>query len=95
MVKACPHCRRLALKDDNCNFVICGRSANNTFFVGMGCGKPWCYHCGKKLCGQNFCERTGQLIDANEDHNHTNDDAARARCEGLTFCPGGHNSHKK
>lgn len=84
----CPHCLRYCLKDDRCNFVICGRTAQG-FMTGAGCGRPWCYQCGGKLCGQNYCPDTGRLLDANEDHN-------RCGCERLPgHCPGGHNSHKR
>lgn len=87
MATKCPHCERWCAKDDNCNFVICGRAFDG-FRVGQGCGRPFCFQCGKKLCGQNYCPDTGVLLDANENHDTC------TGCVGPEFCPGGHNSHR-
>ena len=79
---------------ESCNYVVCGR-VNNGFVVGAGCGKAWCWFCARKLCGKMYDHQTGDMLDANEDHNHAPGCDAFAVCNGEGFCPGGHNSHKK
>jgi hypothetical protein len=90
----CPHCDRLCVKDDACNYVVCGRT-DTGFKIGYGCGKPFCFLCGKKLCGQMYNEVTGEMIDSNEDHNHTTDEEQKIICSQNGYCLGGHNSHKQ
>lgn len=90
-IQQCPHCGRYCVKDDNCNYVVCGRAEANRFLPRHGCGRPFCFSCGKKLCGQMFDPETGALLDPNEDHNHP---AGYEGCDGAEYCPGGHNSHK-
>ena len=90
-IQKCPHCNRYFMKDNNCNYVVCGRIDNNTFVPHHGCGWPFCFLCGKKLCGRMFDETTGKLLDPNENHNHPAD---YTDCKGDDYCPGGHNSHK-
>ena len=46
--KSCPHCSRKYLKDINTTYVICGY--NNSGYDLKGCGKDWCFKCGKLLC---------------------------------------------
>jgi hypothetical protein len=59
--KQCPWCGRWALKDASCNYVFgCGLTAEG-FVVGAGCGKSWCWRCGKKFCGVYCDPRTGAL----------------------------------
>ena len=79
------------MKDESCNFVVCGR-ATEGFLLGMGCGRPWCFQCGQKLCGRMYNPDTGAMEDPNEDHNHDGEDSI---CDGPGYCPGGHNSHKE
>ena len=97
-VRNCPHCGRVAIKDDACNYVVCGRTgagfALSAAGEPMGCGRPWCFQCGGRLCGRMYADN-GDLIDSNEDHNHDQDPVARAACSGPGFCPGGHNAHKR
>lgn len=90
-LQSCPHCHRYFIKDNNCNFVVCGRRDDGTFLPNHGCGRPFCFLCGKKLCGIMYDETTGTLLDANENHNHP---AEYTECTGEEYCPGGHNSHK-
>ena len=89
----CPHCDRMTVKDEACNYVVCGRISTG-FQIGYGCGRPFCFLCGGKLCGKMYDETNGNLLDSNEDHNHMNDEGARSRCSQNGYCPGGHNSHK-
>jgi len=92
--KQCPWCERWSLKDDRCNYVVCGRPEVGVFVLGVGCGRAWCFDCGLKLCGRMYCEETGELLDPNEDHNHGHDPSAQTACSQPGFCLGGHNSHK-
>lgn len=104
--KACPWCLRPALKDDACQFVVCGRGAAG-FVVGSGCGRAWCFRCdtgatpdgcfrmGGKLCGQMYDAETGAMLDPNESHDHPPGSDAFNRCNGPGHCPGGHDSHKR
>ncbi len=92
--RQCPWCHRFAIKDDACMYVVCGRD-HRGFNLGMGCGRAWCFKCGLKLCGRMYCDTTGAMLDANEDHNHTPGTEAHAACNGEGYCLGGHNSHKR
>ena len=97
-VQQCPHCEmegidRFFIKDTACNYVICGRGASG-FVVGHGCGRPFCFQCGLRLCGRVYDEKTGRALDLNEDHNHVPGSRQHAECNGPGFCQGGHNSHK-
>ena len=93
IAKQCPWCERWCLKDDQCNYVVCGRGADNKFVPYAGCGHAWCFQCGKKLCGRMFAE-DGTLLDPNEDHNTGHRPTPDDPCSGPEYCPGGHNSHK-
>lgn len=45
--KQCPHCGH----DNQCssgNYVICGYTVSG--YDWLGCGRDWCFVCGKKLC---------------------------------------------
>lgn len=46
--KDCPHCGRRRIGIDDVNYVICGYT--NRGYDWKGCGKDWCFKCGKKLC---------------------------------------------
>ena len=93
LAKQCPWCDRWCLKDDQCNYVVCGRNSQNQFVPQAGCGHAWCYQCGKKLCGRMYAE-DGTLLDPNEDHNIRHRPTPDDPCSGPDYCPGGHNSHK-
>ena len=46
--KQCPHCKTWALKDAGCSYIFaCGLDEKNTFQKDTGCGKSWCWTCGK------------------------------------------------
>lgn len=99
--RSCPHCDRMCLKDDACNYVICGRTAGG-FAVDrngspMGCGRAWCYRCRGRLCGTPYARTDAgawKLVDDNENHDHPRGSAAWDACSGEGYCPGGHDSHK-
>ena len=91
--KQCPWCQRWCLKDDACNYIFaCGLDANRGFIKDSGCGRSWCWECGKKFCSQYYDPSTGEkLRTAKENH-----DSCCQSEPGFTkesYCPGGHNSH--
>lgn len=93
--KQCPWCERWCLKDNACNYIFaCGLpTGGSPFIIGTGCGKSWCWECGKKFCSQYIVAETGhKSATAKENH-----DAHCCRNEaGFTqdaYCGGGHNSH--
>ena len=93
--KQCPWCARWCLKDDACNYIFaCGLQAKTgRFDLGTGCGRSWCWQCGKKFCGMYINPTTGvKTREARENH-----DAHCCKQEvgykEEEYCPGGHNSH--
>lgn len=48
--KKCPHCNNSCLLNENHKYVICGYTDTHTGYDWNGCGKDWCFKCGKKLC---------------------------------------------
>jgi hypothetical protein len=46
--KHCPHCNQLNFNETNTSYIICGYS--NRGYDWKGCGRDWCFACGKKLC---------------------------------------------
>lgn len=91
--KQCPWCERWALKDAACNYIFaCGLETAGTFTVGAGCGRSWCWECGKKFCSVYIDPVTGRKAPtAKENHG-----ACCAEEEGFSreaYCCGGHNSH--
>ena len=93
--KQCPHCARWCLKDDACNYIFaCGLQADNKgFVIGSGCGKPWCYECGKKFCGTYIDPVTGQRIGGAREHHDASCCSLEQGYKKEDYCPGGHNSH--
>jgi len=93
----CPWCSRVWAKDEACNWVCCGLLADNKFAVGFGCGKQFCFQCGKKLCTLHFDPETGQKKESTSQHTKECCDVeAKERCvkHDDEYCIGGHNSHK-
>jgi len=92
--KQCPWCERWALKTLlSCNYVVCGRHPDG-FYRDAGCGKAWCYLCCGRLCGQMYDPENGNMLDPNEDHNHSPGTEAFNTCNAEGYCPGGHDCHK-
>ena len=92
--KECPWCKRWCLKDNACNYVFsCGLDTKGGFYIGAGCGKTWCWECGKKFCGLYTNPDTGKKMgSAKENH----DASCCCKEKGFNqndYCPGGHNSH--
>lgn len=93
--KQCPWCERWCLKDDACNYIFaCGlQTCSNDFIIGGGCGRSWCWECGKKFCGQYINSETGQRdLSGREGHDH-NCCKLENGFKQEEYCPGGHNSH--
>ena len=89
--KQCPWCERWCLKDSNCNYIFaCGLTENNVFVAG--CGKSWCWECGKKFCGQMYDPKNGKKISNKTNHGSCCKESKEFTNE-QEFCGGGHNSH--
>jgi hypothetical protein len=89
----CPWCERWATKE-GCDFIFaCGLTPEG-FKIGQGCGKTWCFKCGKKYCGQYINAETGaKLKDARDHHGDCCEKEAGFKKE--EFCAGGCSSHCK
>lgn len=91
--KQCPWCERWCLKDDACNYIFaCGLESRGTFVKDAGCGRSWCWECGKKFCSPYYDPKSGQRLQSAKD----NHDACCEKEDGFskdTYCSGGHNSH--
>jgi hypothetical protein len=100
MAMQCPWCQRWALKDDACNWVCCGlESGSNAFVVGAGCGRQWCFSCGKRLCGVLYDSTSGQIHQGVSTSHGRRCCSAECKQAGLdpyesSYCQGGHNSHR-
>lgn len=92
--RQCPWCTRWVLKDAACNFCFaCGLDDKGVFHVGAGCGRSFCFLCGKRLCTPHHDMWTGERLPTARD-NH--DEACCVREAGFVevdYCEGGHNSH--
>ena len=74
--KECPWCQRWWLKDNACAYIFaCGLDHEDRFYVGMGCGKSWCWNCGKKYCGQYYNPETGDFTRIAYVRNHMKDNS--------------------
>jgi hypothetical protein len=89
--KQCPHCERWALKDSACSYIFaCGLDEKNIFHKDMGCGKSWCWTCGKKYCGYYY--KNGiKCTDAKD--SHTDCCKQEEGFQQSEYCEGGHSSH--
>ena len=91
--KMCPWCSRWALKDSNCNYIFSCGLGESGFVVGAGCGRSWCWHCGKKLCGLYCDPNTGKLCPDRKEHHDASCCTREAGFSKEEYCCGGHNSH--
>lgn len=48
MSKNCPHCNQKCTRMSDTSYVICGYPSGG--YDHKGCGKDWCFNCGKILC---------------------------------------------
>ena len=49
-IKECPHCGHNCIGDNKTKYIICGYSDTKKGYDLEGCGKEWCFKCGKILC---------------------------------------------
>ena len=92
--KMCPWCERWALKDAACNYIFaCGLDTKTGFHIGQGCGRSWCWGCGKKFCRIYYDPVTGKKMPGARD-NH--DSGCCKNEEGYTretYCMDGCSGH--
>jgi hypothetical protein len=93
--KQCPWCERWCLKDAACNYIFaCGlQTGHGGFMIGAGCGKSWCFQCGKKFCGQYMDAATGKKTPDAKEHHDASCCVKETGYVKEDYCPGGHNSH--
>jgi len=65
--KKCPHCSHMCSSDISTMHIICGYHDNSHGYDWKGCGKDWCFTCGKKLCKKWFANNLFQF--SNRFHN--------------------------
>jgi hypothetical protein len=91
--KQCPWCSRWCLKDEACNYIFaCGLISTGEFKIGSGCGRSWCWHCGKKFCSKHYDEILGIKI-SKRIHHDKNCCRSEKDFKESDYCCGGHNSH--
>lgn len=54
ITKCCPHCNHKISAPKDTVYVICGYHDSNLGYDQKGCGKDFCFSCGKKLCKSWF-----------------------------------------
>ena len=92
--KQCPWCARWCLKDSACDYVFsCGLDFRGKFHVGMGCGRTWCWRCGKKFCSQYHDPATGQRLAGAKDNHSATCCSAEEGFKQSEYCGGGCSSH--
>lgn len=50
IIKKCPHCTHDCKSNLNTDYIICGYTDPHKGYDWNGCGKDWCFKCGKMLC---------------------------------------------
>lgn len=92
--KQCPWCQRWCLKDNACDYIFsCGLDVKHGFVVGAGCGRTWCWQCGKKYCSQYNDPKTGAKLPSAKDHHDGQCCRKEERFKEEDYCPGGHSGH--
>jgi len=66
--KKCPHCNHLMTMRSGIEYVVCGYPNTNIGYDWTGCGKDWCFQCGKMLC------KRWELHKLHSESNRTHDD---------------------
>lgn len=69
LYKNCPHCSHLMRANVDANYVICGYNDTKLGYDWHGCGKDWCFSCGKMLC--KSWHNNALHCDANRIHTST------------------------
>ncbi len=73
--------------------MYCGFMDDSNFRPGYGCGRSFCWTCGKKYCGAHYDALTGQKLST---FKATHDAVCCTLEKGFVqneYCPGGHSSH--
>ncbi len=92
-VMFCPHCGEMFCKDDRCSFVYCGLGGEDVFRVGFGCGRSFCYTCGKKYCGEHYDATNGQRLASFRENHDAVCCTLEAGFQQNEYCGGGHSTH--
>lgn len=50
ITKKCPHCTNQLTARYGADYVICGYQNTTNGYDWIGCGRDWCFQCGKMLC---------------------------------------------
>jgi hypothetical protein len=50
ITKQCPHCKTDRDAHPDTKYIICGFVSSRVGYDWKGCGKDWCFGCGKMLC---------------------------------------------
>jgi hypothetical protein len=91
--KQCPWCDRWALNGGACAFIFaCGLDVDGVFNIGSGCGRSWCWECGKKYCGWYMDPQDGRKSKAAREE-HGKCCASSPDFKDHAFCEGGHSNH--
>jgi hypothetical protein len=92
--KQCPWCERWCLKDNACNYIFsCGLETSGKFVVGAGCGRSWCWECGKRFCTAYTDVNTGKKLSSAKEAHDNKCCRLEAGFSQENYCCGGHNSH--
>ncbi len=91
-VKSCPWCGFAFEKDEKCSFMYCGLLENGNF-TSLGCGRSFCWTCGKKYCGQHYDPETRQPTTGLKSQHDANCCKQESGFMQDAYCPGGHSSH--
>ncbi len=65
--KRCPHCMLINSYDPIKSYIICGYTDEHNGYDWNGCGRDWCFKCGKMLC--KIWDKNSLFILANRYHN--------------------------
>ena len=66
--KNCPHCGNLCIAPHDSEYIICGYSDSQKGYDFHGCGKDWCFKCGKILC--KVWDRDTLFLELHRFHNN-------------------------
>lgn len=67
ITKSCPHCNRYCIAPIDTEYIICGYNNTKTGYDLVGCGKDWCFKCGKILCKKWDLHKL--FLEINKSHN--------------------------
>ena len=92
--KQCPWCERWALKDNACNYIFaCGLESRRGFVKDAGCGRSWCWGCGKRFCSPYYDPATGIRLSTAKDHHTADCCRNEPGYKQADYCAGGCSSH--